>query len=333
MFTATRIKLSIWYLCIIMLVSIMFSVTIFRILTNELDHEASRISDRYSRQYGIFVSPGQSLVEPEIIQASENRILFSLIYVNVIIFVVAGISGYILAGVTLKPIQEMIDEQNRFIADASHELRTPITSLRSEIEVYLRNKKHTPKETQELIESNLEEANNLQVLSDGLIELAKYKKPSDSMQAKQDIKSILDTSVKQVLKMAKKKNISIQVHATRNTIIGDVNQLTTLFTILLDNAVKYSPKDTTVTITTEKSNSDVFIAITDEGVGIDTKDMPHIFDRFYRADLSRTKQTIPGYGLGLSIAKSIVTQYHGSISVQSTQNSGTTFTVRLPNSA
>lgn len=331
MFIATRIRLTIWYLLIIMLISSMFSVAIYRILTNELERGFHRISERYTQAYRSLQPIQLQELEPSYLQASESRILWVLIDINSIIFVVSAIGGYILAGVTLKPIRSMMEEQNRFITDASHELRTPITALKSEIEVYIRGKKHTVKSADDILKSNLEEVNNLQILSDSLIELAQQKKPQKQNSfTPVSLSIVVQNAVKKIQKAAKQKNIAIETKMNTYTVQGNEERLIQLFTLLLDNAVKYSFEKTTIKISAHQTDGSITIAIQDEGIGIEAKDIPHIFDRFYRADISRTKQEIPGYGLGLSIAKKIVTEHSGSIAVQSELHKGTTFTIAIP---
>lgn len=330
MFTTARIHLTIWYLLIIMLISVMFSFSLYRVLTAELEQGFHRISDRYTREYGS-LSPKPEMLEPAYLQAEEAKVAWELVYVNLFILAVSGLGGYLLAGVTLKPIREMLDEQNRFIADASHELRTPLTSLKSEIEVYLRGNTHSVKESTTLLESNLEEVNNLQALSDNLLQLAHYQHwPKQRIFALVTSNEIIENAIKKVQKLAKQKNISIHTNMQSYTIKAHKENLTQVISILLDNAIKYSPGNTKITITSRKTSTHGIIAITDQGIGIGVKDKEHIFDRFYRADSSRTKQDIPGYGLGLAIAKKIIAEHHGSIHVTNTSKNGTTFTINLP---
>jgi signal transduction histidine kinase len=106
--------------------------------------------------------------------------------------------------------------------------------------------------------------------------------------------------------------------------------LAQVITILLDNAIKYSPHNTTIYLSATKKARYAYLQVRDEGIGINASDLPHIFRRFYRADKSRTSQQTNGYGLGLAIAQKIIHQYHGTISAESTPGAGTTFTVRLP---
>jgi signal transduction histidine kinase len=336
MFRSARIKLTAWYLLIIMLVSVSFSVAIYQVLTSELDRleqvEQSRIQRRLP-ELQLPLSPGGHPVflDPDVLAETKNRVEFILILINLIILAGSAYAGYILAGRTLNPIKEMVDEQNRFITDASHELRTPITSLKSEIEVNLRDKELSLAQAKAILKSNLEEVNSLQVLSDGLIRLTQYQKGHKSL-AFSDVAltDIVREAIRKVTNAAKEKKITITNDIRAINLEGNQTALTELFVIFLDNAIKYSPKQTTVQLSSKKSDGHILIKIADQGVGIDEKDIPHLFDRFYRADKSRTKTDIPGYGLGLSIAKQIVDQHNGTIRVTSKLNKGTTFTIALP---
>lgn len=331
MFERARIKLTIWYLLIIMLISVMFSLAIYRILTGELDNEVRHVATRYLQEFGP-IPPGQRIIiESNAIEGAENRIKYSLIYINLVILGVAGIGGYILAGITLKPIKNMIEEQKRFITDASHELRTPLTSLKSEIEVYLRSKQHTIKESDVLLKSNLEEVNKLQYLSDSLIQLANPSQPQNTKAlTKVSLKNVLEKAKIKYEMAAKQKNIIIQVSEKDYSILGNQDNLVQLFGIFIDNAIKYSPQKSIVRISMKKTDPFIQVSITDKGIGIAEKDISHIFDRFFRADISRTKQNVSGYGLGLSIAKDIVKSIDGEIAVKSNPGKGTTFTINLP---
>ncbi|HSW88755.1 MAG TPA: sensor histidine kinase, partial [Candidatus Saccharimonadales bacterium] len=183
--------------------------------------------------------------------------------------------------------------------------------------------------------SNLEEVENLQSLSDKLLQLAQHQKPNTILIAKSIIISeIIDEAIHKVQSVAKKKSITLEKKKiSKYKITGDKQSLVQLFVILLENAVKYSPEQTIVTLATKSIDHSILITVTDQGIGIDKKDMPHIFDRFYRADSSRTKQDVSGYGLGLSIAKKIIDAHNGDITVMSEKNKGTTFTVQLPKTA
>lgn len=327
MFRSARIKLTAWYLLIIMLVSVSFSTAIFRVLTTELDRmvqiERLELEHRFP-QFPIFLNP-------DLLAETKQRLLFRLVLINLLILAGSAWAGYLLAGRTLNPIKDMVDEQNRFITDASHELRTPLTSLKSEIEVNLRDKQLSINQAKELLKSNLEEVNSLQVLSDGLIRLTQYRQVGSNLTISSvSLADIAHEAVRKVTNAAKEKKITIINDIRSVNIQGNQTALTELFVIFLDNAIKYSSKQKTIRVSSSKSDGHVRIVIADGGIGIAEKDIPHLFDRFYRTDKSRTKTDVPGYGLGLSIAKQIVDQHNGSIRVTSTPHKGTTFTIDLP---
>ncbi len=330
MFQSARLKLTAWYLLIIMFISISFSVVIYRGLTEEL-HRVERVQRLRQMFYaqGLGVQNPNFRLDPGVLRESERRIRLALISINLIILGVSGAAGYFLAGRTLRPIKVMVEEQNRFITDASHELRTPLTSLKSEIEVGLRNKNFTISEAKKLLESNLEEVNSLQALSDDLIRLAQYKGYNGVVMIRMPLSLILEKAIAKVIPLARRKHIAIRNNTRPYTIRANKQALIELFVILLDNAIKYSPSKSTITIAGDKKDGTIRIHVTDQGMGIDQKDLPHIFDRFYRADKSRTKTGIAGYGLGLSIARQIAERHNGAIKVTSTLQKGSTFTVEL----
>lgn len=335
MFTRTRIALTAWYLLIIMLISASFSVVIYRGLSTELDRieriTRLRIERGVPPPFATTQAPTFVVFDSELIHETKGRIVMSLLVINAIILAGAAAAGYFLAGKTLKPISDMVEEQNRFITDSSHELRTPLTSLKSEIEVNLRNPHLELGQAKKLLQSNLEEVNKLQILSDSLIRLTQYQKGNKNLSQKNvSIQDVLTHSIQKISNAAREKSIGIKITGPDASVNADKQSLMELFVILLDNAIKYSKQRQKISISLGKNKNQVTIDIVDRGIGIHHDDIPHIFDRFYRADKSRSKTSIPGYGLGLAIAKQIVQRHQGSISVKSSFGHGTTFTVSLP---
>jgi signal transduction histidine kinase len=254
-----------------------------------------------------------------------------MILIDLLIIAISAITGYFFAGRTLLPLKKMVDEQNRFITDASHELRTPLTAAKTSVEVGLRDKKLTLHQARDLLTSNLEEINIMQKLADKLLLLAQVENGNTKKgYAPIALKTCILTAREKVASLAKEKHITISVLGEDVEIAADKESIVELFVILFDNAIKYSEKEMNITVSAEKSDGMGIIKVQDHGVGIDEKDLPHIFDRFYRAEKSRTKTKASGYGLGLSIAKKIVDEHHGTISVESTFGQGTTFTIKLP---
>lgn len=338
MFTSARIKLTLWYLLMIMLVSIAFSFTIYRFLSSELDRVSSLQLSRQEHQM-ILLSPNQLqasfqpriprllTIDPDLIAETKTRILFSLGLINFGILIVSSLAGFILAGRTLHPIKQMVDEQNRFITDASHELRTPLTSLRTELEVNLRNPKFN-REIKAVFSSNLDDVKSLQELSDNLIKLTQYQGNHRNFVPLR-LKTILYEAISKVSKLARYKKINIKTIKLEGHVVGEKTLLTELFVIVLDNAIKYSPPKTTIVVDASQKANHQIIRITDQGVGIGSEDLPRLFDRFFRADQSRQKTVADGFGLGLAIAHQIVTRHRGTITVDSTPGKGSTFTINL----
>lgn len=163
MFESARLKLTAWYLLIIMLISMLFSAAIYNIATREIQFVIHRMQyEQYRQQKEGF--PGRS--GPQIqftieeLEAVKDRLKYQLFFINAVIFFTAGGAGYFLAGRTLRPIKSMIDEQNQFISSASHELRTPIATMRAEMEGSLLEKNIADKDARKLINTGVTQRND-----------------------------------------------------------------------------------------------------------------------------------------------------------------------------
>lgn len=320
-----------WYLAIVMVISIAFSCVVYRFATDELRfglrHQTQRIFEEYPvfNNDPILRSPGTDLNE------SAHRILLELVYFNLLVFGGAGFASYFLARRTLKPIEEAHEHQKRFTADVSHELRTPLTSLKMGSEVALLDKQATKEDLREALESNLEDAGKMDMLINSLLRLTKLDNDavSETFEPLPTVQ-LVETAIAQVSKIAKLKGITIKNEVKKFTVIGDREALVQLLVILIDNAIKYSPAKSSVVITASHFKSNVRLHIKDEGRGISPSELPHVFDRFYRADASRNKTDGEGFGLGLSIAKLIADRHHGDITLTSRLDKGTTAVISLP---
>ncbi len=346
MFQNARLKLTAWYLLIITCVSLIFSTIIYQLTDREIDRFARLQRFRIERRFqvGYFphfepddLPPLSPSVDPQLINETRKRLLVNLAMVNGFIVVASGVLGYFLAGRTLAPIQEMVEDQNRFIGDASHEIRTPLSSLKTSLEVGLRDKKLPISSARQIFSDGLLDIARLQSLSDSLLKLARTEDKSTPLVLKPvSISLILRSSVSRLTAAASHKKIKISTRfnspMSSLKVLGDQLALTDLFAIIIDNAVKYSPNSSLVDISVSRQDRHIQVAISDQGVGISPQDLPHIFKRFYRADTARTKNIneVGGYGLGLAIAQRIAIRHHGSISVCSQPEKGSRFTVSLP---
>lgn len=332
-FKSATVKLTAWYTLIIMLVSIFFSIVLYGGATHEFDRAARREAlffDRAPMPFSVNVDEFNDFRVQQLRDAKRN-IARNLVGFNVVILLLGGGASYLLARKTLKPIEEALEAQNRFTADASHELRTPLTSMKTEIEVALRDKNFNTEEAKKVLKSSLEEVGRLEKLSSGLLTLASNgdKLHEHSFQ-KVSLKKIVEEAQFKMEKRAKEKQIVLESKGDNVYVLGDEWSLMEAVCILLDNAIKFSNEKSRITITSNQAGQHATLQVQDFGVGIDKMHLPHIFERFYRADASREKNSDGGYGLGLSIAKKIVDAHHGAISVQSELGSGTIFTVKIP---
>jgi len=326
-----------------MMVSLTFSVVIFGMVSREVDRFEMMQRTRVERRLrdDILLPPGSipfrrlieehGIANPELVQETKERILFVLFLANGSIFILAGWFGYILAGRTLQPIKKMVDHQNRFISDASHELKTPLASLKIAFEVYLRDHKRTLKEADVIIQESVDEVQKLQTLSESLLEIAENEDGSEKLiMEKIYVESIINESMKKIRNLANKKNIEFKINIENVSLQGNKKALVSLFTILFDNAIKYGNQGSLVDVTTKVADGKLAVMVKDNGIGISTRDLPRVFDRFYRANSARSKSGTGGNGLGLSIARQIALKHDGSLFVESILGKGSTFVFELP---
>ena len=335
MFRQARLKLTAWYLLIIMVISFSFSALIYQISSAEIIHFADSQRNRFERQFflsGENRSPPPTILVDDLISQSQKNLLNNLIIINSVILVISGSLAFFLAGRTLRPIQKMTEDQKQFISDASHELRTPITALKAMLEVSLRDPNLNLDESKQVLTDAIYSTNQLKTLSDSLLELNYPNNHISSLNLiPVSIKGLMSESVKKIKSKADKKQITINLKTIKGQTKVDQQKIEELFVIILDNAIKYSPKSSQIKFIAFKTRKNIVFKIIDQGIGISEKDLPHIFDRFYRADNARTKNGASGYGLGLSIAKKITESHGGKIEVVSKINYGTTFIIHLPN--
>ena len=223
-----------------------------------------------------------------------------------------------------------MEEQKRFIGDAAHELKTPITALKTSLEVNLMDKDLDTK-SHNILRENLEDVASLESLTKSLLHLARL----DGQQSKFseiNLTEIIDRAIKHVRPLAKKKNVTLNTNQISQKLMikGDKEMILDLLLIFLDNAIKFSPEKSQISLIVKPLANQVVIKIKDTGIGIAKHHLPHIFDRFYRVDQARSNSDEGGHGLGLAVAKQIIDQHHGSVSVKSEVGKGTTFTIKLP---
>ena len=329
LFHSAALKMTFWYLAIVMAISAGSSIAIYHFSSNDLRRGVQRQIEFYSQVLNPEESRAYSRLRLAQLNTDLDHLRDRMLLFNLAVLLGGGLASYWLARKTMRPLEEALEAQTRFTGDASHELRTPLSVMQTEIEVAMRDPKLTLPESKNLLKSNLEEVGRLKSLAEGLLALAGQAKDVDyhqSVSARQAVRQ----AIERVKKPAEAKKIAVKLTGKDVNLHGNQPALADLVAILLDNAIKYSSKGAKVTVEVGQKDRRGFIKVTDRGVGIAAEDLPRIFERFYRADSSRSRTQAEGYGLGLAIAKRIADLHHSSIEVQSSSGKGSTFTVYIP---
>jgi len=282
----------------------------------------------------------------EVTKPIRQLILDLILGAGLTLICVAAI-GWLLSGLAMAPVRESYGRLKQFTADASHELRNPIATIQTNVQVALAEPDIEPQQHQQLqVIERL--TRRLGRLVDDLLFLARQ---DSGIVQQQWIDVPLDALLMEVIEeqqaIATTQNLSLSLeivdlpNAEDNfTLLGDWDQLARLFTNLVSNAVQYTPSGGEIEVELQlaaknKRNSPMLnpalqIKVTDTGIGISAEALPHLFDRFYRADPARTHRSAAGSGLGLAIAKAIVENHRGQIRIDSQVDRGTAVTVTLP---
>lgn len=261
----------------------------------------------------------------------KNSLKSSLINSSLIFtgaFAAFFIISLFLSGWALKPVEQAFITQKQFIADASHELKTPLTVILANVNILLSHRQNKIEQQLKWIENTKTEAERMKKLVDDLLFLAKSDAENLPLVMNQcNVSEAAWSCLLPFESIAFEQEIQIHEYIEDNLfIIGNENQLKQLIMILLDNACKYAGKKGTVTFLLEKKAGKIQILVNNSGTFIPQEDLEHIFERFYRSDKSRVRKK-GGYGLGLAIAKSIAENHHAKITASSSTEQGTTFKV------
>ncbi len=239
--------------------------------------------------------------------------------------------SYYLAYKTIAPIKEVFEKQKQFIADASHELRTPIAIIKTNLALVSSNKDKTIESQGKWMNYIDLQTDRMSHLIDDMLSLAKLDEDKKILNLQPiNINKVLENLLVSFEAVFFENKIELENNLKDNFFInGDLEEIKKLFNILMDNAIKHTSPNGTITITSSKLKSKMEIIITNTGEGIPNKDLEKIFERFYRSDESRQRKT-GGYGLGLAIANAIVTSHKGKIYARSNVGKDTAFIVELP---
>ena len=222
------------------------------------------------------------------------------------------------------------DKLRRFVADASHELRTPITAIRGFSELHRQGAVTGEKETSELIGRIENESKRMGSLVEDLLLLARLDQAREMESKPVDINHVVEDAVVSARAAGPAHPVTFNSTEEEVFILGDEMRIHQVIANLLSNARAHTPAGTPISVTVKSSDNAVEISVTDKGPGLSAEDQKRIFERFYRADSSRVRNGEEGSGLGLSIVDAVMRAHGGSVSVQSSPGEGATFTLRFP---
>lgn len=321
-FKKARLKLTFWYILISAALLMIFSLAAINAERRAFTKLEGVLSDKQQR-------PQLTAFLEKNINRFESDFRKRLLMFDLALLIGVSISSYFLSGRTLKPIGEMIRKQEEFSQDASHELRTPLTTIGIEIEAIKRTEKKIPKVIMELFVSIQEEVSRMKGIVDGLLTLVREESyQGKTSWTKFDLSNVVLEAFEQIKPIAQKKQLDFKIEESKNLFTyGNKEELKQVVLILLDNAIKYTPSHQAVKVKTMLQGKDTVLSVSDTGNGIWEKDIPHIFERFYRG---RVSNVFTGSGLGLAIAWKITERHNGKISVASKRGEGSEFVVRLP---
>jgi signal transduction histidine kinase len=258
-----------------------------------------------------------------------NNLVAVLVTASVLALAIAFASGFWLAGRVMEPIRISLQHQKQFVGDASHELRTPVTVIRTAAESMLRQPEPLGERTRRLAEDIVGETAQLGRLVEDLGVLS----AADSRRARLhlapvEVPALLAEAAVSAALLAEGAGITLETDlGAGGTLLADPVRVRQLVNILVDNAVKFSPEGGTVVLSATTTDKRLFVRVVDRGPGIAHDELPKIFQRFYRGEGERHKE---GTGLGLAIARWIIQEHRGTITVRSVVGEGSEFTVELP---
>ncbi len=291
----------------------------------KLARQSNSISGQIG-DYGLMYVKHDFMEVHKIVFASNNMVFANLrntVLVSVGLFFGSMVIIFLIA---VKPVKKAWEQQKQFVADASHELKTPLTVILANNNIMMSHPQSRVTDERQWLESTEEEAQHMKQLIDQMLFLAKSDAGNTQVQLSEvNLSEIVEGSALNFEPVAFEREVLIDTDIRPDILMqGNQLQLNQLAHILIDNAVKYAEDNSTVTIALHKHGDGTEFTVNNKGSVISKEEMEHIFDRFYRAEKSRTTK---GYGLGLAIAQRIVEDMNGKITVQSNQTDGTTFTV------
>jgi signal transduction histidine kinase len=258
-------------------------------------------------------------------------LLTTLIILNVISIFLLALINWLLVGKSLVPVRHAWEQQKEFIADASHEIRTPLSVIQANLDALIVNQEKPVVENLRWINNIKTETQQMAKLTEDLLLLA--KKDANQLQFQReyiDLSLVVKETIEEIRPLYNQAKIKLELNNNQTVyLFADEFRIKQLLIILLDNALKYTPANGRVQVNVSSSDSEVHLAVIDNGIGIKKEEQHLIFERFYRVDKTRSREA-GGTGLGLPIAAWIIEEHGGTIHLESSLNTGTIFKIVFP---
>jgi len=331
MFKSAILKFTLWYVALIMLLSLAFSLVLYHFSIGELQ-------EGLHKQYSELTKDDHDqddYIKATNLEYNQRADHLRLVFIDFNLVVLLSATGvsYFLAKRTLNPIIKSHQAQVRFTAQASHELRTPLTAMRADTESVLLSNSTDTVLLRKTLKANLVDLDRLDKLSSHLLEVAKYRSLSPIKKETFDLNEIVSQVIHQAQRLKQNKDRRIIFKGPKIDIVGDPISIELVVSTVLDNALKYSNPLSEIKINLSlDSNNKAVLVIINDGPGIDPKELSFIFEPFYRSSLiaAKSNNSNKGYGLGLTLAKEIVEHHRGKIFITSQINGLTIVTITLP---
>ncbi len=320
-FFRAEITLTLWYSLGVILLLVLFSVGTLQLFTRSIP--VREVEDEHERGERV-ESIADELFEGEIVEHLQEI----LVQVDIFLSILVVILCYFLARRTIAPLRAGAQRQKRFVADVAHEFRTPLTILRAAAEVALC--KNDISSYQKTLTQHIEEVDELGTLLDDLLVLVKSEQIHVVSPERVDLSEVIAHEVDLFVPLIEKNGLHMDLAIQKDVhILGHISDLRRLIVNLVNNAIDYNREEGRVYVGLE-AGARARLVIRDTGIGIGEDDLPHIFERFYKADTARIKKDGRGAGLGLSLVAEIVERNRGTITVKSEVGVGTEFTIEFP---
>ncbi len=315
-FARARLRLAVLFAALVIVLVVVSSVFMYLTVRTDIRTAATK-------------SYGDGETEQEFVTRSLGSLRWQLVVVDAVIVLVVGVGGLLYARSTLRPIRESVAAQKRFIADASHDLRTPLAIMKAEFEVALR-RPDLPEQARPVLASGLEEVDRMSGMVDDLLTLSRIDAHQEVLAREPlDLAALARETVTELGSLAAAAGVTLLADADGEApVVGDPGHVRRALRNVVRNAIEHSPPGAAIDIAVRPAGAGAEAVVTDRGEGIPPEVLAHVFDRFYRGDPARSRERA-GSGLGLAIARWALREMGGDLRVASEVGAGTRVTLIL----